>query len=292
MILVYSCPMIILVDPCVRRSRYSTNALALKARAANMPDYILPHDLAGEQQRLALMSELTDPLERAHMERLGLRPGWCCLEVGCGNGSIAQWLAERVAPGGHVVASDLDISYVANFGEPCLEVRQLDVLTGAIEAEAYDLVVARAMLHHLPAARQAVERMIAALKPGGVLLSLEPDLLPVTVAEPQAMRAFWRGWLRWSEQAGIDYFIGRKIAGWVDALGLERIGAEGDTALFNGGSPWAVYWLETFKELRPRIVESGHISPEAFAEFDLHFRDPHYWTSVICFVATWGRKPG
>lgn len=121
-----------------------------------MPDYILPHDLAGERQRLALMSQLLDPFERSHIERLGLREGWRCLEVGCGNGSIARWLAERVAPSGHVVASDLDISYIDSDQRPCLEVRKLDVLHDAIEEGEYDLVVARALLHHLPSARQAL----------------------------------------------------------------------------------------------------------------------------------------
>lgn len=56
--------------------------------------YRLPHDLAGEQQRLALMSALLDPIERVYIERLGVGPGWRCLELGSGNGSIAKTLAE------------------------------------------------------------------------------------------------------------------------------------------------------------------------------------------------------
>ncbi|MGA2902724.1 MAG: class I SAM-dependent methyltransferase [Candidatus Korobacteraceae bacterium] len=256
-----------------------------------MSDYILPHGLAGEQQRLALMSELLDPLERAHIERLGLRPGRRCLEVGCGNGSIAQWLAARVAPTGHVVASDLDIGYIAGLEHPCLEVRQLDILHGPIEEGAYDFVVARAILHHISDPRRALQRMICALKPGGLLLSVEPDMLPCTVTEPEPIRDFWQGWLQWSADAGIDYSIGRKIAAWLDSFGMEQVAGEGHTALFNGGSPWATYWIETLRELRPRLLESGHIAEETFAEFDAHFGDRHYWTSVISFVATWGRKP-
>ena len=45
-----------------------------------MDEYVLPHRLAGEQQRLALMSELLDPLERGCITRLGISPGWCCLK--------------------------------------------------------------------------------------------------------------------------------------------------------------------------------------------------------------------
>lgn len=257
-----------------------------------MPDYILPHDLAGEHQRLMLMSKLLDPFERSHIEQLGLRQGWRCLEVGCGNGSIAQWLAERVAPSGHVVASDLDISFINRVEQPCLEVRRLDVLRGTIEEAAYDLVVARALLHHLPGAREALQRMISALKPGGVLLSIEPDMLPATVAEPEILQTFWLGWLEWSVDAGIDYYVGRKIAGWLDSFGMEQISAEGFTPVFHGGSPWSEYWIETMRELRPRLLESRRITANQFAQFDTHYSDHRYWTSVLTMVASWGRKPG
>jgi SAM-dependent methyltransferase len=256
-----------------------------------MTDYILPHQLTGEQQRLALMSELLDPMERDHIVRLGLRSGWRCLEVGCGNGSIAHWLASRVSPGGRVVASDLDTTYIESLSQHCLEVRRLDVLSGDIEAGAYDFVVARALLHHIPSAQQALRRMISALKPGGVLLSIEPDMLPCTVAEPVPLREFWQGWLQWSVDVGIDYSIGRKIASWLDSFGIEQVAGEGHAALFNGGSLWAKYWTDTMQELKPRLLQSGRIAANDFVEFEAHFHDPHYWTSVITFVATWGRKP-
>ena len=255
-----------------------------------MPDYILPHALAGEQQRLALMSELLDPMERGHIERLGIGAGWRCLEVGCGNASISQWLAMRVAPGGHVEATDIDTTYIAALQQSCLEVRQLDILRGPVEQATYDLVVARAVLHHIADARQALQNMVAALKPGGVLLSIEPDMLPATVAEREAMRVFWRGWWDWSIDAGIDYSIGRRIAGWLDSLEMEQVAAEGHTPVFNGGSPWSRYWVETMRELEPRLLQSGRITQQSFAEFDARFQDPHYWTSVLTMVASWGHK--
>ena len=256
-----------------------------------MGEYTLPHAAGGERQRLALMSELLDPIERAHIERLGLRADWRCLEVGCGNGSVSQWLASRVSPAGHVVASDIETSYLNGLQSPCLEVRQIDVLYSPIEVNAYDLVVSRALLHHLPAAKQALQRMVSALEPGGFLLSTEPHMLPATVAEPEAMHAFWQGWLQWSVDEGIDYSIGPKIAPWLDSLGLEQVAAEGHTAVFNGGSPWATYWLETMQVLRPKLLESGRITEAGLQVFEACYRDPHYWTNVITFVATWGRKP-
>ena len=256
-----------------------------------MGEYTLPHELVGEQQRLALMSELLDPVERAHIARLGVRPGWRCLELGCGNGSIAQALAERVAPDGHVVASDIDLGYIVDPQVPWLEIRQIDILQDVIEQASYDFVVARALLHHLTPARKALERMVTALKPGGTLLSVEPDMLPCTVAEPDSMRTFWEGWLKWSVEAGIDYFIGRKIPAWLDSLGLEDVAGEGHTAQFNGGSDWATYWIETVRELAPSLLKSSYVTEKILEEFHVRYQDPHYWTSVITFTANWGRKP-
>ncbi len=256
-----------------------------------MNEYVLPHELAGEQQRLALMSTLLDPMEYAHLLRLGVRPGWRCLEVGCGNGSIAKALAERVAPTGSVIASDIDLRYVKDLRVPCLEVRRLDILQDAIEEDFYDLVVARALLHHLTPPAKALERMVKALKPGGVLLSIEPDMLPCTAAEPDSIHAFWQGWLNWSTEAGIDYFIGRKIPAWLDSLGLENVAGEGYTALFNGGSNWAEYWTQSIRELAPSLLKSGHVTETMLHEFYARYQDPHYWTSVITFTATWGHRP-
>jgi hypothetical protein len=38
--------------------------------------------------------------------------------------------------------------------------------------------------------------MVTALKPGGLVLSIEPDMLPCTVTVPDSMHAFWQGWLK------------------------------------------------------------------------------------------------
>lgn len=257
-----------------------------------MTDYVLPHGLKGEQDRLGLMSALLDPFEIAQIARLGVGPGWRCLELGCGNGSISLSLAQRVAPTGNVVASDIDLRYISGLCAPGLEVRHIDITQDGIEENVYDFVVARALLHHLPDARAALERMVKALKPGGVLLSIEPDMLPCTVTLPDSMQAFWQGWLRWSAEAGIDYFVGRKIPAWLDSIGLEHIAAEGSTAQFNGGSDWATYWTETMRELAAPLLKSKHVTEAMLEEFQARYQDRHYWTSVITFTATWGRKAG
>jgi SAM-dependent methyltransferase len=255
-----------------------------------VPKYTLPHDLPGEQGRLSLMSELLDPMHRNHIEQIGLRPGFRCLEIGCGNGSISKWLAGRVGPKGIAVAADLDPQLAAADRVQNIEIRRLDIMEDPLEKDAYDLVTARALLHHLLSPSLAIERMAAALKPGGVLISIEPDFLPVSVAQPEALYAFWQGWLKWSVAAGIDYCLGRKMPGILAANGLLEIGAEGHTAYFLGGSPWANYWTQTLHELGAEIVAGGYLTEKMLSEFYASFSDAQLWTSVVTMVATWGRK--
>ncbi len=167
--------------------------------------YVLSHHLKEEGKRLALMSELLDPMHRRHIEALQiLRPGVRTLEVGSGNGSISAWLAERVSPGGAAVVFDLDLSLI-KVRAPNLEMRQGDIVAGPVECGRFNLVIARAVLHHVSDAEAAINNLVASLRPGGTLLLIEPDFLPVSIAEPLAIRAFWRVWLAWSRERGIDH---------------------------------------------------------------------------------------
>jgi 2-polyprenyl-3-methyl-5-hydroxy-6-metoxy-1,4-benzoquinol methylase len=119
-------------------------------------NYVLPHSLAGERQRLALMSKLLDPLHRRLLENVGLKPGLRCLEVGCGNASISQWMSRKVGKAGHVVASDIDLQYIKRLAKSNLEVRQLDILKEKPEPGRYDLITARAVLHHIAKPERAI----------------------------------------------------------------------------------------------------------------------------------------
>jgi SAM-dependent methyltransferase len=258
-------------------------------RSTPVNEYVLDHHLEGEGRRLALMSRLLDPMHRRHLGELGIGPGGKALEVGCGNGSIAAWLAGQVAPGGCVVGLDLDLSLIAARA-PGLEFRQGDILAGPVDPGGFDLVTARAILHHLADPEMAIANLVASLAPGGAILLIEPDFLPVSVAGPPPIRQFWDGWLAWARDQGIDYHVGRGLAPRLAALGLEQIEGTAETAVYNGGSPWAEYWTETVAELRGPLVGSGHLDDGLIDAFLAHCADPAWWTETISFTAVRARK--
>lgn len=255
-----------------------------------MTGYVLDHHREGEGARLALMSRLLDPMHRRHLEALGVGPGSRTLEVGCGNGSVSAWLAGRIAPGGRAVAVDLDLS-LCDADAPGLEFRHGDIVAGPVDPADFDLVTARAVLHHVADPAAAVANLVASGRPGGAFLLIEPDFLPVSVAEPPEVHAFWAGWLAWSREEGIDYFIGRKLPAMLAELELEDIEATAQTALYNGGSLWARYWAQTIGELRPRLEDSGHLDRRLIDTFLAHCDEPDWWTQTIAFTAVRGRAP-
>jgi SAM-dependent methyltransferase len=256
-----------------------------------VPEYVLDHHQEGERQRLALMSRLLDPMHRRHIEQLGIGPGARTLEAGCGSGSMSAWLAGQVAPGGRAVAVDLDLS-LAGVDEPGLELRRADILAGPVEPGDFDLVTARAVLHHVADAEAAVANLVASARPGGAILLIEPDFLPVSAAQPPEVRVFWEGWLAWAREQGIDYFIGRRLPAALSRLGLQAVTATAETALYRGGSDWARYWEQTVTELRTRLVASGRLDDRSIDAFLTQCADPAWWTQTIAFTAASGRVPG
>ena len=137
--------------------------------------YAYDHAWAMERVRLAGLEAALDPGTRQHLMRLGAGPGKRCLEVGGGGGSVACWLAGQVAPGGTVVATDLDIGFLTSkaAGHPGLEVLRHDITAEELPA-GFDLVHARWLVEWLPDKRLALRRMVSALRPGACCSSRNP----------------------------------------------------------------------------------------------------------------------
>ncbi|MEP6649747.1 MAG: methyltransferase domain-containing protein [Lapillicoccus sp.] len=255
-----------------------------------MPGYVLDHHLDGEGGRLALMSRLLDPMHRRYIESLGIGPGARTLEVGFGNGSVSAWLAELVGPTGQAVAVDIDLSLVDQKGAPPnLDYLQGDIVAGPVDPGTFDLVTARAVLHHVTDVDAAMRNLVASLAPGGAILLIEPDFLPVSIADPPEVHRFWGGWLQWSREQGIDYFLGRTLAARLAALDVEDVAGTAETAVYQGGSPWATYWVDTVTELRSGLVESGALDDQLIDQFLTACANPDWWAQTIAFTAVHGR---
>ena len=199
-------------------------------------------------------------------------------------------MAELVGPTGQAVAVDIDLSLVDQNTAPAnLDYLQADIVAGPVDPGTFDLVTARAVLHHVTDVDAAMRNLVASLAPGGAILLIEPDFLPVSIAEPAEVHRFWEGWLTWSREQGIDYFLGRTLTSRLAALDIQDIAGTAETAVYQGGSPWATYWVDTVDELRSGLVESGALTDDLVDHFLTQCADPSWWTQTIAFTAAHGR---
>jgi SAM-dependent methyltransferase len=257
--------------------------------------YAYDHAWAMERVRLAGLEAALDPGTREYLTRLGAGPGKRCLEVGAGGGSVAFWLAGQVAPGGAVVATDLDTTFLKSkaAGHPGLEVLRHDITAEELPT-GFDLVHARWLVEWLPDKRLALRRMVSALRPGGVLLIEEPDFVTIYGAsEPPALRRVVVAAMAYLESTcPVEVEYGRRVMADLDAVGLIDVRAEGRCPIVRGGSPLAADFLRlTIEKLREPVLDSGAVTSREFAQAVAALHDLTVTVVPPMTVAAWGSRP-
>lgn len=250
-----------------------------------------------EQKRLRLLGEVMDPHTHKHLKRIGPGSGWKCLDVGAGDGSVARWMAERVKPEGHVVATDINTRFLEETSAPHLEVRQHDITRDGIERDHFDLVHCRTVLMHLSEPGQALKRMVQALKPGGWLLVEETDYRSFGAAalDHSLASGFDRilgEMLEELQSSGVtDGFFGRRVRGMVEDFDWRQLEHEGVCTVFRGGEAGARYQRMNFCEMvRPHLPEN-RFDEHDFDLLERAFRDPSFYFVDRTLFSARGRKP-
>ncbi|GLX54168.1 methyltransferase [Streptomyces hygroscopicus subsp. hygroscopicus] len=241
------------------------------------------------------LEDAYDPVTLPRLAAAGVGPGWDCLEIGAGGGSIARWLADRVAPGGSVLATDRDPRDLAP--GPGLEVAALDVARDPVPEAAYDLIVARLVLQHVPSREAVLHGLVRALRPGGLLqideidASYEPPLLTPDAAAEALYVRFLRAKTAAMRAAGGDPHWGRRVPGALRAAGLTGIDVHLSIGVRHAHDPGLGLQLNHTRNLRDRLVAQGMTDEELDRVGEL-MRDPSFRAASSVFYSVQGRRPG
>jgi SAM-dependent methyltransferase len=92
------------------------------------------------------------------------------LEVGCGWGELAEWVARDT--GAEVVAVDLSPRMVELARERGIDARVADVQELPFADASFDVVIAAWMLYHVPDLDRATAELARVLRPGGRLVAV------------------------------------------------------------------------------------------------------------------------
>lgn len=242
------------------------------------------------RQRLSLLEEVLDPMTIPTLEAVEVEPGWRCLEVGAGGGSVARWLCSRVGPSGRVVAVDLDTRLLEELEEDNLEVHQRDIVADGLPGGGYDLVHTRFLLIHLPTRQQVLEAMVAALRPGGTLVVDDGDTFPITSLSQGVYGELWSKVLAAFEAAGMHHTWARELPTLCDRAGLESVDAACEVGVFRGGSAYAEVILTSIAQMHPHLLAVG-ATEELLDETALLLRDPSIWFHGWGMMSVRGRAP-
>ncbi|HEV7579328.1 MAG TPA: hypothetical protein VGO77_02760, partial [Mycobacterium sp.] len=82
------------------------------ADVANDSGYLLDNQQGEARTRFDALARLFNASTFRHVDALGIGGGWRCWEVGAGGSSVPSWLVARVGPAGHVLATDIDVSWM------------------------------------------------------------------------------------------------------------------------------------------------------------------------------------
>lgn len=217
------------------------------------------HELARLVRQAAIFSEATEDILR----RAGIGPGMRVLDVGCGVGDVSLIAAALVGPSGLVVGVDrsavaLDTARQrmmrAGIGNVRFEEANIDDLADG----AFDAVIGRFILMHLPDPTASLLRLVRTLRPGGVLAFVEMDI-GVANAVPRSdlfsrclnlITTVYR-------KGGMEPDMGSRLYASFRAAGLAplingscRVEAGPDAVAYD-------YLADSLRSLLPSIVEHG-----------------------------------
>ncbi len=148
-----------------------------------------PHEAHKRHERFAEEEKLNREYDeaRAAWQRdfagsADFSTGMIVADLGAGDGDLALLLAERVGPGGHVFANEIDEAKISRIRHLCGHAgvgNVTTVLGGAgdpgLPPELVDVAVMVEVFHHLTDHLEFLKATFRELKAGGKLIIVEPD---------------------------------------------------------------------------------------------------------------------
>ncbi|GGY65225.1 class I SAM-dependent methyltransferase [Streptomyces omiyaensis] len=245
---------------------------------------------AGEGERIDFGALAYDDVTMARLRALGVGPGWRCLDVGAGTGTVSRRLVEEAGVAG-VLAVDRDVRFLAARPVAGLDLLEADVTAPGFDPGRFRLVHARFVLMHLPEPERVVARLAGLVEPGGVLvLSDAVDLTGGTAPGTPyavAMRAMWRG-LR--DTIGTDVSWVPSYPALLRAAGLRRVGAEVHVPPLVPGSPISRFWADTWERSRAAMVSTGLVDDAALDGAVRYLESEECAALSAGMLTVWGRR--
>jgi SAM-dependent methyltransferase len=258
--------------------------------------YTIDGGLSGKQ-RLDVLARVCEPGSKALLDRVGIRVGARCLDLGCGGGHVSRELAHRVGLLGSVVAIDNDPDVIelaradaqseglANIEFRCSDANQLD------EA-AYDIAYVRFLLSHVDHPAGLLRGIASALKPGGRAVLEDVDFSGYFCHPRCDAHDRWVAWYRETVgRRGGNADLGPYLPGLLLSAGFANVGVTVSQACGVSGEPKLMPPL-TLERITDAVVSEELASADevaqTVAELYAYAADPTTVMGMPRVVQAWG----
>jgi SAM-dependent methyltransferase len=266
-----------------------------------MEQYVLGYGEA-EKRRLQRLAAQFAPESSWLFDQLEPLEGARVLEIGCGPHGCLDQLSRRVGTTGSVIGVErnpevaaMARKMVARQGLTNVEVLERDARSTGLPPSSFDLVTSRLVLVNIPRPEQVIAEAVALAKPDGWLAFHEPDWV-CHLCEPPL--AAWTTlvdlFVTYSEQNGIDPYIGRKVPSLLRAAGIADVAINSFVHVCPPGHGGRTVLLDFAENLSDRVVDRGLVSDvelnELKAALAEHLAVDDTVVITPLFVQAWGRK--
>ena len=219
-----------------------------------------------ERRRLALQASVLNPLTDSFLRRAGVAGGMRVLEVGCGIGEVSLITARLLGPHGRLHCIDTDAraleiaeGRIRSAGHDHVSFEQEDIVLHT-PVRAYDAVIGRHVLIHVPDALDVLRKAVQMVHVGGLIAFQEYDLsfYPRGYPEMPLMLSVQDLIVEYYRRAAKLPNIGSRLFWLMQEAGLPSPECRME-CLMDGGPNSTVYeWLtETLRSLLPQMEALG-----------------------------------
>ena len=275
--------------------------MAAVSQRSNPDGYVHARN-TDEYQRLREQALLWQRASEEVLDRIGLKPGMSCLDLGAGPGAVMRLMADRVGPQGRVTGieidgalgaqalTDLRAQGGAEFELLEADVRALDAVPGA----PFDLTYCRLFLMHMPDPVAILEKMLLWTRPGGTVAAQEFDFGAIAV-EPLCppMAEFNRLFEGVFRGHGRNLRAGRQLPAQFEAAGLGLPDGTNAEVKYLPLKDIAQMLIGVYQGLFGAAVDLGIADPakaDAFrAEMTEAASDGRYYCLTPILIGAWKR---
>ena len=220
-----------------------------------------------------------------------LKPGLRVLDIGCSTGAITKDIANIVGPTGCVVGIDNTASFIEEGKKLFSDIQNLELLhCDLFDFESYqkfDLIVSARTFQWISTLDTAIDKLKSLLKPNGQvsILDYNHEAISWNPRIPKSMDNFYRLFLMWRKDAGMNNRIGYDLAEMLEEHGFGQVEVFNADEHYERKNPAHIEKIKVWSNVASskQMVEEGYISDQHRLDAIKEYND---WTENTAISMT------